>query len=52
MCRKVCAVGKKGSLVTCGQIPSWIDTKNKKLNIVFHKDFIPEEYLPTFNSMP
>ena len=41
---------RKIHLVTCGQIPSWIDTKNKKLNIVFHKDFIPEEYLPTFNS--
>lgn len=41
---------RKIHLVTCGQIPSWIDTKNKKLNVVFHSDFIPGEYLPTFNS--
>ena len=30
------------------QIPKWINRKN--VNIVYHKDFIPEEYLPTFNS--
>ncbi|MEG0099409.1 MAG: capsular biosynthesis protein [Citrobacter sp.] len=41
---------RKIHLVTCGQIPSWLDTTNEKLNIVFHKDFIPDEYLPTFNS--
>ncbi len=36
--------------VTCGQLPSWLDTSNPKLNIVNHIDFIPGEYLPTFNS--
>ncbi|QRG80932.1 capsular biosynthesis protein [Citrobacter sp. R56] len=41
---------RKVHLVTCGQIPSWINTKHEKLNIVFHHDFIPNEYLPTFNS--
>lgn len=30
------------------QIPSWINTKN--VNIVYHKDFIPENYLPCFSS--
>lgn len=30
------------------QIPSWADTEN--LKIVLHKDIIPEEFLPTFNS--
>ena len=30
------------------QIPSWLNTE--KVNIVLHKDFIPEEFLPTFNS--
>lgn len=30
------------------QIPKWLDTD--KIRIVYHKDFIPEEYLPTFNS--
>lgn len=36
--------------VTCGHIPSWLNTKNEKLVIVNHKDYIPKEYLPTFNS--
>lgn len=36
--------------VTWGHIPSWLDTTNPKLNIVKHEDFIPKEYLPTFNS--
>ena len=36
--------------VTYGHLPSWLDTTNPKLNIVNHKDIIPEEYLPTFNS--
>lgn len=30
------------------QVPSWINTN--KVHIVCHKDFIPQEYLPTFNS--
>lgn len=37
-------------LVTCGQIPKWLNLENPKLQIVFHKDFIPEQYLPTFSS--
>lgn len=32
------------------QIPSWINVSCSKLKIVFHKDFIPKEFLPTFNS--
>ncbi|MCR5146141.1 MAG: Stealth CR1 domain-containing protein [Clostridia bacterium] len=36
--------------ITWGHIPSWLDTNNEKLVIVKHKDFIPEQYLPTFNS--
>ena len=30
------------------QIPEWLD--KEKVHIVYHKDFIPEEFLPTFNS--
>ena len=30
------------------QVPEWADTEN--LKIVLHKDIIPEEFLPTFNS--
>ena len=36
--------------VTWGHLPEWLDTTNPKLNIVNHKDYIPEEYLPTFSS--
>ena len=41
---------RKVFLVTCGQIPDWIDASCPKLEIVFHDDFIPKQYLPTFNS--
>lgn len=30
------------------QVPLWVDTN--KVRVVYHKDFIPEKYLPTFNS--
>ena len=30
------------------QVPDWVDRDNVK--VVLHKDYIPEEYLPTFNS--
>ena len=36
--------------VTWGHIPKFLNTDNPKLNIVNHKDFIPNEYLPTFSS--
>ena len=36
--------------ITWGHIPSWLDVNNEKIIIVNHKDFIPAEYLPTFNS--
>lgn len=36
--------------VTWGHIPEWLDLTNPKLVIVKHEDFIPKEYLPTFNS--
>ena len=38
--------------VTWGHIPEWLDTTNPKLEIVKHEDYIPKEYLPTFNSAP
>ena len=38
--------------VTCGHLPQWLDTNNPKLLIVNHKDYIPEEFLPTFSSRP
>lgn len=30
------------------QVPEWID--RSKVNVVLHRDFIPEQYLPLFNS--
>lgn len=36
--------------VTCGHLPQWLDTNHAKLNIVKHSDYMPERYLPTFNS--
>ena len=32
------------------QVPEWVDRKN--LEIVLHRDIIPEEFLPTFNCNP
>ena len=36
--------------ITCGQKPDWLDESNPKLRLVNHKDYIPSEYLPTFQS--
>ena len=36
--------------ITWGHLPKWLNTNNEKLEIVKHEDFIPKEYLPTFNS--
>lgn len=41
---------RKIHFVTWGHLPSWLNTENPKLNIVNHKDFIPEQYLPTFSA--
>ena len=37
-------------LVTNGKFPDWINPNCKKLVLVKHSDYIPEEKLPTFNS--
>ncbi len=37
-------------LITYGHLPKWLNVKNPKLVILNHKDYIPKEYLPTFNS--
>ena len=36
--------------VTCGQKPEWLDESNPKLRLVHHSDYIPAEWLPTFQS--
>lgn len=37
-------------LVTNGKIPDWINENHPKLVLVKHSDYIPEKFLPTFNS--
>lgn len=37
-------------LITNGTFPDWINKDNPKLVLVKHEDFMPKEYLPTFNS--
>ena len=41
---------RKIHFITYGHVPEWLDRSNPKLNIVNHKEFIPEKYLPTFSS--
>ena len=37
-------------LVTNGKFPEWINKDCPKLELIKHSDYIPEEFLPTFNS--
>ena len=36
--------------VTWGHLPEWLNINHPKIHIVNHKDYIPEQYLPTFSS--
>lgn len=36
--------------ITCGQKPEWLNVQCEKLRLVNHTDYIPAEFLPTFNS--
>lgn len=36
--------------VTWGHLPVWLDRSHPKLHVVRHGDYIPAEWLPTFNS--
>jgi len=37
-------------LITNGQKPEWLNLNHPKLRLVTHKEFMPRDYLPTFNS--
>lgn len=37
-------------IVSDGQTPPWLDPAHPRLRLVDHRDYIPHEYLPTFNS--
>lgn len=41
---------RKIHFVTYGHVPDFLNTKSKKINIVNHKDFMPADSLPVFNS--
>lgn len=41
---------RKIHLVTCGQVPAWLDINHPKINLVKHSDYMPLNALPTFNS--
>lgn len=38
--------------ISCGQVPSWLNVRHSNLVVLDHKDFIPKEFLPTFNNRP
>lgn len=42
---------RKIHFVTNGQKPDWIDESNPKIHIVNHCDYIPKQFLPTYNSV-
>ena len=37
-------------LVTAGQVPDWLDTDHPQVQVVDHRDILPADALPTFNS--
>lgn len=39
-------------LVTWGHVPEWLNIECPKLKIINHTDFMPADYLPTFNCNP
>ena len=41
---------RKIHFVTWRHVPEWLNVDHPKLHIVKHEDFIPKEFLPTFNS--
>ena len=36
--------------ITWGHVPAWLNTDHPKLKIIRHSDYIPRQYLPTYNS--
>ena len=36
--------------ITCGHYPQWLNINHSKIRFLKHEDYIPQEYLPTFNS--
>lgn len=36
--------------ITCGHAPEWLHLEHEKIDFIKHADYIPQKYLPTFNS--
>ena len=41
---------RKIHFITSGQIPEWLYAENPRIHLVSHEDYIPAQFLPTFNS--
>jgi hypothetical protein len=41
---------RKIHLITCGHYPKWLNLEHPKLNLVKHSDYMPKDYIPTFNA--
>lgn len=37
--------------VTCGHVPKWLNVKHPQIRVIKHSDYMPAEYLPTYNSV-
>lgn len=37
-------------IVTAGQLPTWLDADHPQIHVVDHRDILPADALPTFNS--
>jgi len=37
-------------ILTCQQIPKWLNIENPRVKVVYHKDIFPEHVYPTFDS--
>jgi len=37
-------------IVTCQQIPKWLNINNPRIKIIYHKDIFPQHVYPTFDS--
>ena len=41
---------RKIFIITNGQIPKWLNVNHPKITIIQHKDIMPKDIIPTFNS--
>jgi len=49
---KYCSFINKVYFISSGDMPSWLNPNCDKLVYLKHSDYLPEDYLPTFNAHP